>query len=103
MANSLLIQVRDLNKNYGDKVIFKDACVSIVEKQKIGVIGRNGAGKSTLFKMIMGIEEADTGEIQHLPELQLGYIPQVDPFEPEEIVLAFLERYTHNQNGNVPK
>ena len=101
--NSLLIQIRDLNKNYGDKVIFKDAGVSIVEKQKIGVIGRNGAGKSTLFKMIMGIEEADTGEIQHLPELQLGYIPQVDPFEPEEIVLAFLERYTHKPEWECAK
>jgi ATP-binding cassette, subfamily F, member 3 len=101
--NSLLIQIRDLNKNYGDKIIFKDAGVSIVEKQKIGVIGRNGAGKSTLFKMIMGVEEADTGEIQHLPELQLGYIPQVDPFEPEEIVVEFLQRYTHKPEWECAK
>jgi ATP-binding cassette, subfamily F, member 3 len=103
MANSLLIQVRDLSKSYGDKIIFKDAGVSIVEKQKIGVIGRNGAGKSTLFKMIMGDEEADTGEIQHLPELRLGYIPQIDPFEPEEIVIEFLQRYTEKPEWECAK
>jgi ATP-binding cassette, subfamily F, member 3 len=94
MANQLLLQVRDVFKNYGEKIIFEEASVSIVEKQKIGVIGRNGAGKSTLFKMIMGVEEMDKGEILHMPDLRLGYIPQVDPFTPEETVIGFLERYT---------
>jgi ATP-binding cassette, subfamily F, member 3 len=92
--DNLLMQVRDLHKNYGTKVIFGGANVSILERQKIGVIGRNGAGKSTLFKMIMEQEEMDSGEILHMPQLKIGYIPQQDPFEVTETILGFLERYT---------
>ncbi|MGL4759804.1 MAG: ATP-binding cassette domain-containing protein, partial [Patescibacteria group bacterium] len=98
MADKLLLQVKSLFKSYGEKVIFEDANVSIVENLKIGVIGRNGAGKSTLFKMIMGHEEPDAGEIIKTSELRLGYIPQVDPFEPEETIIGFLTRYTNKED-----
>lgn len=94
MANKLLLQARGLSKHYGEKVIFDDANVSINERMKIGVIGRNGAGKSTFFKMLTGNEEPDTGELLHMPDLRLGYIPQVDPFTPDETVRGFLMRYT---------
>jgi ATP-binding cassette, subfamily F, member 3 len=103
MANELLLQIRNIYKSYGDKKIFEDASVSIMEKQKIGVIGRNGAGKSTLFKMIMGLEEIDKGEVQHLPELRLGYIPQVDPFTPDETIIGFLTRYTKRADWECAK
>jgi ATP-binding cassette, subfamily F, member 3 len=103
MANQLLLQVREVYKSYGEKIIFEDATISIVEKQKIGVIGRNGAGKSTLFKMIMGVEELDRGEIVQMPELRLGYIPQVDPFTPDETVLGFLQRYTKREEWECAK
>ncbi len=97
MADKLLLQVSSLHKAYGDKIIFDDANVSIVENLKVGVIGRNGAGKSTLFKMIMGHEEPDAGEIIKTNELKLGYIPQVDPFDPAETIIGFLTRYTHRE------
>jgi ATP-binding cassette, subfamily F, member 3 len=103
MAKELLLQIRNIYKSYGDKKIFEDASVSIMEKQKIGVIGRNGAGKSTLFKMIMGLEEIDKGEVQHLPELRLGYIPQVDPFTPDETIIGFLTRYTKREDWECAK
>ncbi len=103
MPDKLLLQIRDIHKAYGEKIIFEGAGVSIMEKQKIGVIGRNGAGKSTLFKMIMGDEEADLGNIEHLPDLRLGYIPQVDPFTPDEIVLEFLQRYTKKEDWECSK
>jgi ATP-binding cassette, subfamily F, member 3 len=103
MAVELLLQIRNIYKSYGEKKIFEDASVSIMEKQKIGVIGRNGAGKSTLFKMIMGLEEIDKGEVQHLPELRLGYIPQVDPFTPDETIIGFLTRYTKREDWECAK
>jgi ATP-binding cassette, subfamily F, member 3 len=103
MAKELLLQIRNIYKSYGEKKIFEDASVSIMEKQKIGVIGRNGAGKSTLFKMIMGLEEIDKGEVQHLPELRLGYIPQVDPFTPDETIIGFLTRYTKREDWECAK
>ena len=56
---SPLLQVNNLEKEYGGKTIFSGLSFSIFEKQKIGVIGRNGAGKSTLFKIILGQETAD--------------------------------------------
>jgi ATP-binding cassette, subfamily F, member 3 len=98
MADKLLLQVSSLHKAYGDKIIFDDANVSIVERLKVGVIGRNGAGKSTLFKMIMDIEAADSGEIIKTSELRLGYIPQVDPFDPSETIIGFLTRYTKRED-----
>jgi ATP-binding cassette, subfamily F, member 3 len=97
MADKLLLQISSLHKAYGDKIIFDDANVSIVENLKVGVIGRNGAGKSTLFKMIMDLEEADAGEIIKTSELKLGYIPQIDPFDPSETIIGFLTRYTHRE------
>jgi ATP-binding cassette, subfamily F, member 3 len=97
MADKLLIQISDLHKAYGDKIIFDGANVSIVENLKVGVIGRNGAGKSTLFKMIMDLEEPDSGEIIKTSELRLGYIPQVDPFDPSETIIGFLQRYTKRE------
>ncbi len=103
MANALLLQIRNIYKSYGDKKIFEDASVSINEKMKIGVIGRNGAGKSTLFKMIMGLEEIDKGEVLFMPELRLGYIPQVDPFTPDETIIGFLTRYTHREDWECAK
>jgi ATP-binding cassette, subfamily F, member 3 len=98
MADKLLLQVSGLYKSYGNKIIFDDADVSIVERLKVGVIGRNGAGKSTLFKMIMDLEEADKGEIIKTSELKLGYIPQVDPFDPKETIIEFLTRYTKRED-----
>ncbi len=94
MVAKPLLQVRNLKKTFGNKVIFDEASVNILERQKIGVVGRNGAGKTTLFKMILGKEEPDSGEIVEMPILQLGYIEQHDPFEKEETVLEFLQRYT---------
>ena len=88
------MQIKDLHKSFGLKKIFTDANLVITENQKIGVIGRNGAGKTTLFKMIMGLDEPDLGEIQHYPYMRLGYIEQNDPFLPGETVIDFLERYT---------
>jgi ATP-binding cassette, subfamily F, member 3 len=102
MENTLL-QIRELYKSYGNKIIFDNANVVIQEKQKIGVIGRNGAGKSTLFKMIVGDEETDKGMLEIFPNCQLGYIPQVDPFSQEETVIGFLTRYTGKESWECAK
>ena len=103
MPDKLLLQISNLKKTYGTKTIFEDANVIITEKLKVGVIGSNGAGKSTLFKMIMDLESPDWGEINKMPDLQLGYIPQNDPFEVTETVLDFLMRYTKREEWECAK
>ena len=103
MINRPLLQVKDISKAFGVKKIFTEANLVVTENQKIGVIGRNGAGKSTLFKMIMGLDEPDLGEIQHYPYMRLGYIEQNDPFLPDETVIDFLERYTKKPSWECAK
>lgn len=98
MASELLLQIVNLKKTYGEKIILDNANLNIHAKQKIGVIGRNGAGKSTLFKIIMGEEEKDSGIVNFMPALKIGYIPQADPFSVDETVIGFLERYTKRPN-----
>lgn len=87
-----LVQVTNLNKSFGPRVIFDNATVTIAERQKIGVIGRNGAGKSTLLKIIVGEEEYNSGEVQIHDRARIGYLTQHDPFTPEEKVIEFLQR-----------
>lgn len=94
MANTVLLQIRNITKSFGPKKIFDEANVSFGEKQKIGVIGPNGAGKTTFFKILMKQETPDSGEILWMPNLRLGYIEQHDAFEENETVIGFLERYT---------
>jgi ATP-binding cassette subfamily F protein 3 len=89
---TVLLQLRNAHKRYGDQVLLDNAEVSLVERQKVAFIGRNGAGKSTLCRVLLGEEELEQGEIARHPRLRLGYLRQHDPFEPGEKVLEFLMR-----------
>lgn len=73
-----ILQVENLYKTYGDKVLFDHISFTIEEKQRIGLIGVNGTGKSTLLKIIARIESADEGEITHANSMRVEYLPQ-DP------------------------
>lgn len=85
-----LLTIEELHKSYGPRVIFNGASLHINAKQKIGVIGRNGAGKSTLFKMIVGEEECDGGELTIQDSTRLGYLEQHDQIS-DKPVLQVLE------------
>ncbi len=89
-----VLQLKNIHKSYGARIIFDDVTVSFSTEQKVGVIGRNGAGKSTLCKIILGDEEMDSGTITKSSDLRLSYLPQHDPFEPEETLVDFLMRYS---------
>lgn len=89
---STLVQVTNLTKSFGPRVIFDNATVTIAERQKIGVVGRNGAGKSTLLKIIVGEEEYNSGEVHIHDRTRIGYLTQHDPFTPDETVMNFLQR-----------
>lgn len=89
---TVLIQVRDAHKRYGDQVLLDAADVSLVDDVTVGFVGRNGAGKSTLLRVLMGDEELDSGEVIHHPSLRVGYLRQHDPFLPGESALDFLMR-----------
>lgn len=68
--------VRDLEKSYGDKVIFKDANMVIERGQKVAFVGKNGEGKSTMIKAIMKEIEINGGSVEIGHNCQIGYFAQ---------------------------
>ncbi|MBI2093913.1 MAG: ABC-F family ATP-binding cassette domain-containing protein [Candidatus Omnitrophica bacterium] len=91
---SAILQLKEINKRFGPRVIFDNASVTLDSKKKTGFIGRNGAGKSTLCKIIIGQDTADSGKVIQSADLRLSYLEQHDLFTPEETVLDFLMRHT---------
>jgi sulfate-transporting ATPase len=71
-----VIEVKDLRKTYGDRVLFEHVSFTVPKGSIVGIIGANGMGKSTLFKILMGIEQPDGGEVSVGETVQLGYVDQ---------------------------
>jgi len=71
-----LLQVSNLSKVYGDRILFEDVSFSLVQGEKVGLVGRNGSGKSTLFKLILGSESADDGTITFPRGYKVGHLEQ---------------------------
>ncbi len=78
-----VIEFHDVTKAYGDKVLFEGLSFSLPPAGIVGVIGPNGAGKTTLFRLIMGIEQPDKGEIVIGETAKIAYVDQqhksIDP------------------------
>ncbi len=70
------IEISDLCKSYGDKVLVKDYTYFFLKDDRIGYIGPNGSGKSTLMKMIAGWVKPDSGTIEIGQTVKLGYFSQ---------------------------
>ena len=71
-----VIEVENLSKSYGDKLLFENLSFTLPAGGIVGVIGPNGAGKSTLFKLITGQEQPDEGKIEIGTTVRLGYVDQ---------------------------
>ncbi len=71
-----MIQITNLSKCYGAQVLFHGINFSLTKGNKVGFVGRNGSGKSTLFKLILGEEESDEGEIFIPKNYRIGALKQ---------------------------
>lgn len=71
-----MIQITDLNLQYGDKHLFKNVSGRLNEQDRVGLVGVNGTGKSTLLKMLAGTIETDFGVITRSKQATIGYLPQ---------------------------
>ena len=71
-----VIELNNISKSYGDKLLIDDLSLSIPAGAIVGIIGPNGAGKSTLFRMIAGEEQPDSGSIDLGSTVQLAYVNQ---------------------------
>ena len=71
-----MISFANVSKQYGRQVLFVDASFQINPGEKVGLVGPNGAGKTTLFRMIVGEEGPDEGEVSVPRKLSIGYFRQ---------------------------
>ena len=72
----LVVEAKDLHKSYGDHTLMSGLSFNLPRGGIVGVIGPNGAGKTTLFRMIMGQEKPDKGELRIGDSVQLSYVDQ---------------------------
>jgi ATP-binding cassette ChvD family protein len=84
---NVVIEVTDLKKSFGDRVLFDGLTFKLPPNGIVGVIGPNGAGKSTLFKLITGQETPDTGTVRLGETVKLAYVDQSrDALDPNKNV-----------------
>ena len=80
---NVVVEVENLSKGFGDRLLFDDLSFTLPRNGIVGVIGPNGAGKTTLFKMIQSLEQPDNGSIKVGETVKISYVDQsrggIDP------------------------
>lgn len=71
-----LINANNVSRSFGDFDVFSDISLSVPPKARIGFVGVNGSGKTTLLKILIGLDEPDTGTVSRAKDLTIGYLPQ---------------------------
>ena len=86
-----VIEARNVRKAFGDKLLFDDLNFNLPPNGIVGVIGPNGAGKTTLFRLIMGLEQPDSGDFKVGETVKVGYVDQQHTvIDPEKSVWEVL-------------
>lgn len=84
------LQVEELTKSYGDRMLFDSITFGVNEGDKIGIIAKNGTGKTTLLRILSGEESLDSGSITYRNDLRIGFLKQTPEFTNGETVLENL-------------
>jgi ATP-binding cassette ChvD family protein len=83
---NIVVEVENLSKGFGERLLIDNLSFSLPRNGIVGVIGPNGAGKTTLFKMILGLEQPDSGSIKVGETVKISYVDQsrggIDPKKP---------------------
>lgn len=82
-----MIQFQNVVKFYGDQDVLRDASFQINPGERVGIVGPNGAGKSTIFRLVVGEEHCEAGEITVPKALSIGYLKQQIPDQDGHIAL----------------
>lgn len=92
-----ILELKNINKSFGDLVLLKDFSYSFQRGEKVGIVGKNGAGKSTLLNIIQGLEPMDSGEIETGETIKFGYFSQKGlKFKEDERVIDSIKEISEN-------
>ena len=92
-----ILQLKNINKSFGDKLLLKDFSYQFQRGEKVGIVGKNGAGKSTLLNIIQGFEPYDSGSIETGETIKFGYFSQKGlQYKEEERVIDFIKEIGEN-------
>ena len=79
------ISLNKINKNYGFNSVLKDLSFDIKTQERVALIGSNGCGKTTTLRLIMGLENPDSGTISIRNNRSIGYLTQIPPLEKNDV------------------
>lgn len=86
------IELSDISKSYGERVLIKDYNYIFLKNDRIGIIGPNGCGKTTLLKIINGIVRPDTGTVEMGQTIRVGYFSQENEYmDDSEKVIDYVK------------
>ena len=95
-----MVRLENICKSFGKQQVLRDVSLAIGEGEIVGLLGPNGAGKSTLMKIVIGLWQADSGQVT--APRRIGYLPERNPLYEEMYVreyLQFMARMTENGKG----
>lgn len=99
------VEIKDLCKSYGDKVLIKDFSYIFLKNDRVGIIGPNGSGKSTLIKIIVGLVQPDAGSVEIGQTVKIGYFSQENEAMDESMkVIDYIKdvaEYIKTKDGSV--
>lgn len=99
------IELHEVSKSYGEKVLFRDFTYILLKNDRIGIIGKNGCGKSTLLKVINGIVTPDSGYVEIGETVKIGYFSQEnEEMDPNIKVIDYVKsvaEYIATSEGSI--
>lgn len=98
-----MIKVNNLSKSYSTQEVLENISFTLSKRERVGLIGRNGSGKSTLFKMILGLESSDSGNIQVPKYYKISSLSQTIEFTKETVLEECCQSLAENEQHNFYK
>jgi len=93
-----VLSVENLEKSYGEKILFQNVTFGLDQGQKVALVAKNGAGKTTLLRCLCGMEAADKGNIVFRKEQRVSWMEQTEDFDPNATVWDLIADNQHENH-----